>query len=209
MGKIKSIFLSCQPAVLQALMAFIINNPFLAMDFDDFINTNKLKNNNKNYNIVIIDDRAVRNEELNKIIIDISTVDEVRKIIYTSKTEKNYFNQLKSFGIDGIVSSKEEFNVLRDAIVEVYQGKKYLCEFINKIVTKKITENYDAPKKLTKREKEIIFLRYKGYRNKDIACKMQISVKTIESHEEHIKEKLGLNSIKELENLKLLPTTPL
>ncbi len=142
MGKIKSIFLSCQPAVLQALMAFIINNPFLAMDFDDFINTNKLKNNNKNYNIVIIDDRAVKNEELNQLIVDVSVVNEVKKVVFTSKTDKNYFNLLTNFCIDGIISAKEELSVLEKAVVKVYEGEKYFSEFINKITNSKITD-YD------------------------------------------------------------------
>jgi len=203
MDKIKSLFLSCQPAVLHALTAFIISNPFLTMDFKDFINTNELKNNFKNYNVVIIDDGAVRNEEFNKIIIDISRIDAVKKIIYTSKTEKKYFNSLTSFGIDGIVSSKEDFNVLGEAILKVSKGEKYFSEFINKITNSKITDYDGCLKKLTKREREIIYLRNNGFRNKDIAIELHISVKTIENHDEHIKEKLGLKSIKDLVNLKL------
>ena len=209
MGKIKSLFLSCHPVVLQAIMGFIISNPFITMDFEVFINTNELKSRSKDYNVVIIDDGAVRNEELNKIIIDISTVDEVKKIIYTSKTEKKYFNSLTSFGIDGIVSTKEDFSVLGEATIKVYRGEKYICKYVDKTTNNKFIYFDDYIKKLTKREKEIIYLRNNGYGNKDLANELHVSVKTIENHSEHIKEKLGLNSIKELENLKLLPTTPL
>jgi len=204
MGKIKTLFLSNQSIILSAFMGYFIGNPFLIPYFTDFDNiTERYNRTKKNYDVVVIDDGTLNNKELKEIIFCPTTFEMNKKIIYTSVAETDYFRNLISFGIDGIVSSKEELNVLGEAIIKVYKGEKYFCEFINKIINNKLTDYDDCIKKLTKREKEIITFRNKGYRNKDIANEMHVSVKTVENHDEHIKEKLGLKSIKEIENLKL------
>ncbi len=54
--------------------------------------------------------------------------------------------------------------------------------------------------KLSKKETEILELICTSFENKTIAYKLNVSVKTVESHKQNIKEKLGLQSIKELYN---------
>ncbi|GAE43770.1 response regulator transcription factor [Mesobacillus boroniphilus] len=44
---------------------------------------------------------------------------------------------------------------------------------------------------ITKREKEVFILTVKGYSQKDIAERLDISVKTVENHRQKIGEKLG------------------
>ena len=47
---------------------------------------------------------------------------------------------------------------------------------------------------LTQREMEVFRLAAEGYGNKEIAVRLEISVKTVESHRSHVFLKLGLNS---------------
>ncbi|MEQ8685925.1 MAG: helix-turn-helix transcriptional regulator [Imperialibacter sp.] len=51
---------------------------------------------------------------------------------------------------------------------------------------------------MTKREKEILSLIYKGESNKDIAEKLDKSVRTIETHRFNIMKKLDANNLAEL-----------
>jgi PAS domain S-box-containing protein len=51
---------------------------------------------------------------------------------------------------------------------------------------------------LTKREKEVLKLTAEGYNTKESAFKLGVSVKMIETHRKHIKNKLGLNSIAQI-----------
>lgn len=55
-----------------------------------------------------------------------------------------------------------------------------------------------APNPLTRREREIVQLLAGNLTNKEIAAKLSISVKTVETHRGAIMRKLGLNSIVEL-----------
>ena len=54
---------------------------------------------------------------------------------------------------------------------------------------------------LTEREKEVLTLLAKGYSASLIAKELNISVTTVVSHREHIKEKIGAKNTPELINL--------
>jgi DNA-binding NarL/FixJ family response regulator len=51
---------------------------------------------------------------------------------------------------------------------------------------------------LGKRELEVLELIGQGFSTREIAAKLQISIKTVESHREHIKDKLSLSTGAEL-----------
>jgi len=51
---------------------------------------------------------------------------------------------------------------------------------------------------LTKRETEIVRLVADGYKNREVAEKLQISVKTVETHRANIMNKLALRNLAEL-----------
>jgi two-component system response regulator NreC len=51
---------------------------------------------------------------------------------------------------------------------------------------------------LTKREKEIVSLVAEGYKNREVADKLRISVKTVETHRANIMNKLALRNLAQL-----------
>lgn len=61
---------------------------------------------------------------------------------------------------------------------------------------------------LTAREQEILALLGRGLRLSEIAEKLSVSVKTVESHLENLKEKLGFRSVTELRALALRTPNP-
>jgi two-component system secretion response regulator SsrB len=60
------------------------------------------------------------------------------------------------------------------------------------------TSDEAEPALLTVREREVLQLVSEGYRTKDIADALELSVKTIETHRKALMVKLGLDSIAEL-----------
>jgi DNA-binding NarL/FixJ family response regulator len=95
---------------------------------------------------------------------------------------------------------------LLEAIHKVSTGSEYyntevsevlLKSFIRK--TKNASKEKDEPQvQLTKRELEIIVLFAEGLSNKEIADKLFISIRTVESHKNNIMQKLELKSTVEL-----------
>jgi len=54
------------------------------------------------------------------------------------------------------------------------------------------------PRELTKREREVVKLVAEGYKNKEVAEELGISVKTVETHRSNIMNKLAFRNVSQL-----------
>ncbi len=106
-------------------------------------------------------------------------------------------------GASGYVLKNSTSEELMMAIRTVMDGKVYLAPGISGEVAKgflqkgrgESCEKFDG---LTKREKEILKNILAGYKNREIAELLIISVKTVEKHRANLMKKLGTKSIAEL-----------
>ena len=93
-------------------------------------------------------------------------------------------------------SSPEE---LVRAIREVYSGKRYLSSplserAIEAYMRKTETATVDSYDQLTTREREILQLTAQGYTNNEIASRLFISPRTVETHRTNLMRKLDLHN---------------
>ena len=194
MRKIKTLFLSTQPSVLAALVSFFANDPLVLPDYDDYDNYNKHR---KKYEVVVFDDGSLKSNELELIKKTLLINSSPKKILYTHSTDKDYLSSFESKGIDGIVSKRADTKILEEAIVKVAEGEKYNCKYVKDFLSGSDCNEVKI-KSLSKRENEILKLVKDGLKNKQIACSLNLSIKTIEAHKENIKDKLNLKSVKDL-----------
>ena len=98
-------------------------------------------------------------------------------------------------------SSKEEMIY---AILEVSQGKKYICNEVKTIISEQTLGEEDSKKpdvnSITNRELEIITQIKDGASSKEIAAKLFISLRTVEVHRHNILKKLKLKNTASLIN---------
>lgn len=111
-------------------------------------------------------------------------------------------------GANGYVSKQEVTSVIIKAIRRVLSGAIYLSgamseRLLENMYGKKLQPNRLLVDKLTQREFEIFRLIGRGMRTHEMAGTLNISVKTIEAHREHIKGKLKLKDSRELYNYAL------
>ncbi len=89
-------------------------------------------------------------------------------------------------------SKKEEMYI---AIEHTLAGKTYICSEIQKNITEKaMLFDQDPISKLTEREIEIIKFVKDGFSNKEIAEKIFLSIRTIETHRARILKKLNIKN---------------
>ncbi len=86
------------------------------------------------------------------------------------------------------------------AVRTVARGQSYLSPSIASLLVEALTggpggEDDSATGRLTAREREVLQLLAEGHSAKDIAQRLQVSIKTVGTHREHIKRKLGIDSI--------------
>jgi DNA-binding NarL/FixJ family response regulator len=115
------------------------------------------------------------------------------------KAEEFILEVLQS-GADGYIPKDASSNELMMAIKSILMGKRYLSPSVSNVViegyleSRRTSESITPWGKLTKREREILKLIAEGYKNKDIADYLCISVKTVEKHRANLMKKLDLHS---------------
>lgn len=95
------------------------------------------------------------------------------------------------------------FDELKLAIDTVMKDKTYVSPAIGQVVIDDYvqdnrTADSEAFASLTAREREVLQLLAEGRATKEIAADLFVSVKTIETHRQHVMQKLGTKSIAEL-----------
>jgi two-component system response regulator NreC len=117
----------------------------------------------------------------------------------TRHTEDGYLHQLLKAGANGYVLKQSASDELVRAIRAVAAGKSYLDQavmeqIVGSVVARRPVRGYPAEKGLSHREEEVLRLSAWGYLNKEIADRLQISIKTAEAHRANAMTKLGLKS---------------
>lgn len=132
-----------------------------------------------------------------------------KALVLSMHDDEEYIIQSIEGGASGYLlkdSSKEEFI---KAINTVSEGEKYFSGDISSILVNNYLNIKNRPPQtryagadedyhLTKREKEILQMLYKGVNNKEIAGQLGKSIRTIETHRFNIMKKLGVNNVMEL-----------
>jgi two-component system, NarL family, response regulator NreC len=106
-------------------------------------------------------------------------------------------------GAVGYVLKDRAFEELATAIRQVARGNVYICSRMAGVVVKgyldKTPESpHAASSILSPREHEVLQLLIKGIKVKEIAARLNVSVKTVETDRRKVMDKLNLRSIAEL-----------
>lgn len=125
---------------------------------------------------------------------------EIKVLVLTVHRTEEYILATLRAGADGYVLKDATHTELVMGIRSVLTGKPYLSPG----VSDKVIEGYLDGRKtvktgtpwdaLTQREREILKLIGEGYKNRDIADYLYISVKTVEKHRANLMKKLDLHS---------------
>ena len=126
---------------------------------------------------------------------------DIRVIILSMHVNEEFIINAFQSGACGYLAKNTTKKELLDAIRHVYEKGEYYSPMISKILAKsfvKIVKNDTKDQineaMLSKREIEILKCFADGYSNKEIADKLFISSRTVESHKNHIMQKLDLKS---------------
>jgi DNA-binding NarL/FixJ family response regulator len=126
-----------------------------------------------------------------------------RVIGVSMHSQPAYAKKMLQMGARGYVTKNSSKGEMIQAILEVYQGNKYICDEIRNIVSDQLlNENESSPNinTLTNREMQIITLVKEGLSSKEIAKNLDISLKTVEVHRHNILKKLKLKNSTSLGN---------
>ena len=123
----------------------------------------------------------------------------IQVLILTMHEEQSYLFQLLRLGAAGYVLKRAAATYLVEAVRAARRGETFLYpavaqsivqDYLERLRTGEGSERYGG---LTYREREILVLIAEGLTNAQIAEKLVISVKTVQTHRAHIMKKLDLH----------------
>lgn len=113
-----------------------------------------------------------------------------------------YAKKMLQSGALGYVTKNSSKEELMEAIIEVNMGQKYICNEVKNILSQQELEDSVPPSLnvLSHRELNIANLIRDGLSSREIALKLEISLKTVEVHRYNILKKLHLKNTAALVN---------
>lgn len=118
-------------------------------------------------------------------------------IALTSYEEGTFIKQMLKNGAMGYLLKNTDKSELSTAIQTVHSGQRYLPEHIKEFLLNDSLGQHSPHQfipKLTSREKEIVELVSQEFTTEEIAEKLFISAKTVESHKSNLFQKLGVKN---------------
>ena len=123
----------------------------------------------------------------------------VRIIIVSMHTTEDYIARAVRAGVSGYVLKNADPIELELAIRAAMNGDVYLSPAVSKSLvddySRRITEDKMAEEHLTGRQREILQLIAEGLNTKDIAKKLNISIKTVETHRKQLMDRLHIHDV--------------
>jgi len=129
---------------------------------------------------------------------------DIKIIVNSFQSDQFLVQRAFLHGAVGFLAKEDPPKEIHDAILTVHHGGVYDKKLIRKDILRSIklgigvNTKFKIDAKITEREKEVIIYICEGLTYKEIANKMNLSKRTIESHKEKVFEKLGVSKINDI-----------
>jgi DNA-binding NarL/FixJ family response regulator len=132
----------------------------------------------------------------------LSRAPRTRVIALSMHSDRQFVVEMLRAGAAGYMVKDSAFEELASAIRTVARGQTYLAARIGKLSMEDLkTDFHEQPlvaPRLTDREREVLQLIAEGKGTKEIAAELFLSAKTVETHRQHLMDKLDMYSVAEL-----------
>jgi len=130
-----------------------------------------------------------------------SAAPNAKVLILSAYSDDAFVHKVLAHGALGYLIKQTATNLLLDAIRRIHSGKIFLSPEVSERLfhhKRKARANGDLNPQLkhpelTAREHEVLQLVAEGKTNKDMACVLSISIKTVEKHRQKVMEKLNIH----------------
>jgi DNA-binding NarL/FixJ family response regulator len=153
--------------------------------------------------LVLVDLSLGKEGGLELIKVLAASYPKVATMVLSMHDENIFAERALRAGARGYVTKEEATDVLLAAMRKVLDGEMWFSSRTSSLLLRRfVAGEKPSPtpqiSTLTDREIEVLSLLGAGVGTRSMAERMRVSVKTIESHRAHIKEKLGIQTANEL-----------
>lgn len=128
---------------------------------------------------------------------------ELPVLVLSQFDEELYAERALRAGALGYVMKEQASKEVVDAMRTVLAGRIYVtsamtARLLQKVITTRLPSAEPSAENLTDRELQVLHYLGTGLSTREIAAKMRLSIKTVETYREHLKHKLSLRNAEEL-----------
>jgi DNA-binding NarL/FixJ family response regulator len=202
-GIVKILVVDDHPAVREALAARIAQNGDLQICGEAEDETGALRLvAEKSPDIIIVDITLKKGDGIDLIKRIKARNESARILVWSMHSENLYAERALRAGAQGYITKEQATQQIIDAIRQVLAGKTYLSpDMREKLLRRSVGETslaHSTVDALTDRELQVFRLIGQGVKTQEIAERLHISDKTVETHRDRIKKKLELKDGTEL-----------
>ncbi len=122
-----------------------------------------------------------------------------RVLMLSMHASPEYAARALTAGAAGYLNKDSAFNELATALEAIFAGQRYLCRALDPDLVLQLERQGGAHRAelalLTPRQREILQLIAEGHANRDIAERLFLSVKTVESHRSQLMQRLDIYDV--------------
>jgi DNA-binding NarL/FixJ family response regulator len=119
-----------------------------------------------------------------------------RVLMLTMHASPEYAARAFAAGAAGYLNKDSAFDELAAALEAIFRGRRYLCRALDAEAVQQLEERASKGEsgigRLTPRQRQILQLVAEGYASREIAGRLGLSIKTVESHRGQMMQRLGI-----------------
>ena len=125
---------------------------------------------------------------------------DIKLIVLTMHEEREYIIHALKIGVQGYLLKNIERSDLEKAIISIFEGGKYFSPIVTNILAEVVVRpsQNNVVGEITPREKEVLELVAQGQSTKQVADKLGIGTRTVESHRMNMLKKLKASNTADL-----------
>ena len=118
-----------------------------------------------------------------------------RVLVLSMYEDPDFVHQILAAGASGYVLKGSASKELLEALAVIRKGQTYVTQQLERHAAAPVRRGADTADPLTTRERETLQLLAEGNSHAQIAARLHISPKTVETHRRHIGVKLGIRDL--------------
>ncbi len=121
----------------------------------------------------------------------------IKVLVLSMHSHTDYVVRILQSGARGYVLKEASPEELLTAIATVYREETFFSPEVARVALNQFVRGGDGPPhtQISNREREVLIAIAEGLSNKEIASRLEVGVRTIETHRERIMRKLNIHSV--------------
>jgi two-component system nitrate/nitrite response regulator NarL len=121
----------------------------------------------------------------------------IKVLVLSMHSDPDSVLRIFQSGARGFVLKEAPNDELSRAIEIINSGETFFSPEVARLALQQFVRGGEGPQsaKLSNRERDVLIAIAEGLSNKEIACRLDVGVRTVETHREHIMSKLDIHTV--------------